>query len=162
MNKQEVYEYLKNKNVLHEITEHGAVFSMSELDETPLPYPEYDAKNLFVRDDKRRNFYLITVRGDKRVNLKEFRKKYETRVLSFAYPEELEEKTGLLPGSVSPFGLLNNKDADVIFCLDREFMDDRAIIGIHPNENTATVWLKTEDLIEMIKNHGNEVRLVEL
>mgnify|MGYP003291460662 CR=1 FL=1 len=75
---------------------------------------------------------------------------------------ELEEKTGLLPGSVSPFGLLNNKDADVIFCLDREFMDDRAMIGIHPNENTATVWLKTEDLIEMIKNHGNEVRLVEL
>lgn len=42
---------------------------MAELSNIEIPYPEYDAKNLFVRDDKKRNYYLITVKGDKRVLL---------------------------------------------------------------------------------------------
>ena len=65
MNKQQVYEFLKNENVWHDITEHEAVFNMSELSSAELPYPEYDAKNLFVRDDKKQNYYLITVKATK-------------------------------------------------------------------------------------------------
>lgn len=53
------------------MTEHEAVFNMAELDSVDLPYPDRDAKNLFVRDDKKKNYYLITVMGDKRVDLKE-------------------------------------------------------------------------------------------
>ena len=82
MNKQDIYNYLKENNIWHEITEHKAVYNMAELAEVDTPYPEADAKNLFVRDDKKKNFYLITVRGDKRVNLKEFRKANGTRPLS--------------------------------------------------------------------------------
>ena len=67
MNKQDIYNYLKENNIWHEITEHKAVYNMAELAEVDTPYPEADAKNLFVRDDKKKNFYLITVRGDKRV-----------------------------------------------------------------------------------------------
>ena len=67
MNKQEIYGFLKRENLWHEITEHPAVYNMAELAEVDIPYPEADAKNLFVRDDKRRNYYLITVKGDKRV-----------------------------------------------------------------------------------------------
>ena len=62
---------------------------MEELKEIDIPYPEYDAKNLFVRDDKKRNYYLITVKGNKRIDLKEFRKKNETRPLSFASENDL-------------------------------------------------------------------------
>lgn len=50
-------------HIEHEITEHAAVYNMEELAQVQLPYPDRDAKNLFVRDDKRRNYYLITVRG---------------------------------------------------------------------------------------------------
>lgn len=84
MNKAEVYDLLRTRGIWHEITEHKAVYNMTELTDVALPYPEADAKNLFVRDDKKRNYYLITVRGDKRVDLKEFRHKYGTRALSFA------------------------------------------------------------------------------
>ena len=84
MNKQEVYEFLKNRNIWYEITEHEAVYNMEELSKVDMPYPERDGKNLFVRDDKKQNYYLITVMGDKRVNLKEFRKNNNTRNLSFA------------------------------------------------------------------------------
>ena len=84
MNKQQIYDYLKQKNVWHEITEHKAVYNMAELSSIEIPYPECDAKNLFVRDDKKKNYYLITVKGDKRVDLKKFRKDNNTRALSFA------------------------------------------------------------------------------
>ena len=94
MNKKQIYEYIKNKQIWYEITEHKAVYSMSEISEVEIPYPESDAKNLFVRDDKKENYYLITVRGNKRVNLKEFRKENNTRPLSFASEKELKEKEG--------------------------------------------------------------------
>lgn len=162
MNKQDIYNFLKNKNIWHEITEHKAVFNMEQLNDIDLPYPEADGKNLFVRDDKKRNYYLITVKGDKRVNLKEFREKNNTRTLSFASSTDLIDIMNLTPGSVSPLGILNDKDLKVIFYLDKEFFNDKGLIGIHPNDNTATVWLKTEDLIAIIKEHGNQVNVIEL
>ena len=50
----------------------------------------------------------------------------------------------------------------VTFYLDKDFLKDKQIIGIHPNDNTATLWLKVTDLIDMIKEHGNQVNIVEL
>ena len=41
-------------------------------------------------------------------------------------------------------------------------MQGSGIIGIHPNENTATIWMKTEYLLTMIRRHGNEAQVVEL
>ena len=162
MNKQEIYDFIKSKNIWHEITEHKAVLNMNELSEIEVPYPEYDAKNLFVRDDKKRNYYLITVKGDKRVDLKEFRRQNNTRPLSFASEQELMSIMNLIAGSVTPLGMLNDKELKVAFYLDKDFLNGKQIIGIHPNENTATLWLKVEDLISIIKEHGNEVNIVEL
>ena len=48
MNKQQIYEYIKQRNIWYEITEHEAVFSMKEVSNIEIPYPEADAKNLFV------------------------------------------------------------------------------------------------------------------
>lgn len=162
MNKQEIYDYLKEKNIWHEITEHEAVYNMEDLSEVPLPYPEADAKNLFVRDDKKRNYYLITVKGDKRVDLNEFRQKYQMRRLSFASEKDLMSVMGLIPGAVTPLGLLNDEEHKVSFFIDKEFMDHSGLIGVHPNENTATVWLKTEDLLKIIQQHGNTVQVVQM
>ena len=162
MNKQEIYDYIKSKNIWYEITEHEAVFNMKELSNIEIPYPEYDAKNLFVRDDKKRNYYLITVRGDKRVDLKEFRSKNGTRPLSFASENDLSNIMDLIAGAVTPLGLLNDKENKVIFYIDKDFMKDEHIIGVHPNDNTATIWLKVEDLIEIIKENGNQVNIVEI
>lgn len=162
MDKQEIYDFLKKRNIWYEITEHKAVFSMKELSEIEVPYSEYDAKNLFVRDDKKRNYYLITVKGNKKVDLKKFRKANETRPLTFASEQDLMDILKLHPGSVSPFGLLNYESLKVMFCLDEAFLDGKQIIGIHPNDNTATVWLKVADLVDIIKEHGNQVSFAKL
>ena len=157
MNKQQIYDYLQENSIWHEITEHKAVYNMAELAEVPCPYPEADAKNLFVRDDKKQNYYLITVKGEKRVNLKAFRKAQGTRNLSFASAEDLMERLGLIPGAVTPLGVLNDETRSVKVFLDQDFLQEPGLVGVHPNENAATVWLKTEDLIRIIREHGNEV-----
>lgn len=162
MNKQEVYAFLKSQNIPFEVTEHKAVFNMEELNSVELPYPSADAKNLFVRDDKKKNYYLITVHGDKRVDLKEFRKAHGLRNLSFASAEDLFAILQLTPGSVTPLGLLNDPDNKVKFFLDKGFLEEPGLIGVHPNDNTATVWLKTADLLRLIREHGNEIETVEL
>ncbi len=160
MDKQQTYKYLDEHNINYEVTEHRAVFSMDELDRVELPYPQWDAKNLFVRDDKKRNYYLITVRGEKRVDLKDFRKKHGLRTLSFASADDLMDILKLTPGSVTPFGLLNDEQCRVHFFLDSQFENN--MMGIHPNDNTATVWLKTADLVRLIEQHGTAVEFAEI
>lgn len=158
MSKENIYQYLRDHNIMFVVTEHGAVFNMEDLKSVELPYPDADAKNLFVRDDKRRNYYLITVKGDKRVDLKDFRRKHELRPLTFASADELMEIMKLYPGAVTPFGLLNDDEHKVKLFLDEAF--GAGLIGVHPNDNTATIWLQTADLVRIIKEHGNLVELV--
>jgi len=161
MNKQDIYNYIENKKIWYKITEHDAVFNMKDLSKIELLYPSCIAKNLFVCDDKKRNYYLITVKGDKRVDLKEFKIKNNTRALSLASEKDLFNIMNLFPGSVTPLGLLSDNDLKVTFYLDKAFFDDEKIIGIHPNDNTATLWIKLEDLVEIIKEHGNQINIAE-
>ncbi|MBR4501835.1 MAG: prolyl-tRNA synthetase associated domain-containing protein [Clostridia bacterium] len=160
MTKQETYEYLDSHGIVYEVTEHAAVYNMEQLDAVRLPYPECDAKNLFVRDDKKRNYFLITVKGDKRVDLKAFRQAFGTRKLSFASADDLMAIMGLIPGAVTPLGLLNDEERKVALYLDKAFLG--GLIGVHPNDNTATVWMKAEDLAALIREHGSTVNAVSL
>lgn len=162
MNEQDIYDLLNKKNIKYEITKHDAVFTMNDLYNSNIPYPECDAKNIFVRDDKKQKYYLITVKGNKKVDLKNFRKLHNTRPLSFANETELFEKLNLHPGSVTPFGLLNNTQKDVEFFIDKSFWQNSNMIGIHPNINTATVWLNVDDLIKLLKDDEHNIFIDEL
>ena len=161
MNKREIYELLQQKEIFCEITEHSAVYTMEEAAALNLPCPQAEAKNLFLRDNRKENYYLLTVKGEKRVNLNAFRKKHGTRALTFAAAEELERFLGLIPGAVTPLGVLNDADSVVRIFLDRDFLQGDGRIGVHPNDNTATVLLKTEDLIRLLREAGKEVILTE-
>ena len=161
MNKSETLYYLDQMGIKYEIVEHQAVYNMAEMEKIALPHPEADAKNLFVRDDKKQNYYLLTIKGDKRVNLQQFREENGTRRLSFASPQDLKEKMDLEPGSVTPLGLLNDPEHKIPFYLDSYF-SDQPRIAVHPNDNTATIWLKPQDLLKVIKDLGNPVRVVKM
>lgn len=162
MNKEMIYDYLNKKNIWYELTEHEAVYTMDDLSKLDIPYPDSDAKNLFVCDDKKENYYLITVKNNKRINLKDFRKEYHTRPLSFASSDDLFTFLKLIPGAVTPFGLLNDSNLKVKFYLDKDFLEGSHLIGVHPNDNTATVWLKVEDLINIIREHNHEIEIIQL
>ena len=160
ISKKDIYDLFHSYNISYEVTEHKAVYNMAELSDVSFPYPESIAKNLFVCDGKKRNYYLITVKGDKRVDLKAFRRTYGTRPLSLAKEEDLKTILGLTPGSVTPLGILNDKEYKTHFYLDEDFLTPPSIIGVHPNENTATIWLKAEDLLRIITEHRNPVKIV--
>ena len=102
----------------------------------------------------------MTGKGNKKVDLKEFRKNQQTRVLSFASDEDLKSILGLIPGAVTPLGILNDEERRVKVFIDEELAN--GLIGVHPNDNTATVWLKTMDLVKIIENHGNEVQITKM
>lgn len=155
MTRQELIELLDGKGISYEITEHVPVYTIEEMLKCNLPYPEIIAKNLFIRDDKKRNYYLITVQEERKINLKEFQEQFSTRKLSFASENDLMDILGLIKGSVTPFGLLNDEDRKVQFYIGKEFVGGK--LGIHPLENTATMWISGKDLIAIVKEHGNQI-----
>lgn len=158
--KQAIIELLNHLKITYECVLHQAVFTIDEMDKLNLPKAEVVAKNLFLRDDKKQNYYLVSAHEEKRVDLKALREKITSRPLSFATEEDLNTILGLQKGAVTPFGILNDQERKVKVLIDTVFSD--GLIGVHPNVNTATVWLKTTDLIKIIRQHGNPVELVEL
>ena len=103
----------------------------------------------------------MTIKGDKRVNLQQFREENGTRRLSFASPQDLKEKMDLEPGSVTPLGLLYDPEHEIPFYLDSYF-SQQPRIAVHPNDNTATIWLNPQDLLKVIKGLGNTVKVVKM
>ena len=160
MNKMDILKLLDSKNIPYEVTEHDAVYTIEDMLAAGIPHPKTIAKNLVVRDDKKRNYYLITVLENKRVDLKHFAEKYGTRKLSFASENDLMDILGLIKGAVTPFGLLNDTDHCVKFYLDSDFKN--GILGIHPNDNTATVSMKTEDLVSLLADKGYETEWIDI
>ena len=99
-------------------------------------------------------------RANRRVDLKGFRRQHGLRALSFASTEELFSIMELTPGAVTPLGILNDTESRVHFYLDEEFIGNK--IGVHPNDNTATIWMQADDLMGLIQKHGNEAEYVKI
>lgn len=161
MNKQEILAMLEDHNIAYTAYEHEPAYTIEDIDSFHLPDAQYIVKNLFLRDDKKRNYYLLIVKKDKSVNLKELRTKLQSRPLSFASENDLEKYLGLVKGSVTPFGILNDTECKVQVVFDTE-VTAFPLIGIHPNINSCTVFLKTDDLIHIIKSHGNTCSAAEI
>lgn len=158
--KKEIIDYLNENKIEYEIAEHPAVYTVEEADALNLPHPEAGTKNLFLRDDKKRRYYLVVARENVSINLKELRAKLETRPLTFASEKDLAAILGLIPGAVTPLGVLNDEERRVEVVLDAALSGK--LIAMHPNENTATIWLQEEELTKIIKEHGNEMKITEL
>lgn len=94
------------------------------------------------------------------MDMNAFRKQHGLRALSFASAEELSSVMRLIPGAVTPLGILNDTERRVRFYLDSEFKENK--IGVHPNDNTATVWMQADDLIRLVLEHGNAAEFAEL
>lgn len=152
MNKQEICRYLAEQNIPFEITEHEPVYTMEQLAAVPLPHPEAEAKNLFLRNDKRSHYYLVTVAAHQKLDVKAFQKQHGLRKLSFGSAEELQALLQLTPGAVTPLGLLNDEAHQVELYLDATL--ENGYVNVHPNDNTATLWLSTAHLVKLLTDKG--------
>ena len=160
MNQEEILKLLDEKKIEYTLVHHKAVFTIDEMNEVDVPNKDRIAKNLFLRDDKKRSYYLVSIEETKRADLKALRTLLSSRPLSFASEDDLVYILSLKKGEVTPFGLLNDKEHKAVFILDSYFEGE--IIGIHPNDNTATVFLKTADLISILSGIGTEIRIISI
>ncbi len=159
--REKVFARLEELGVSYEVTEHPAVFTIGEMDALGLTAKGEVCKNLFLRDAKGRRHFLVVVPGEARADLRALAAQLESSKLSFASAERLEKYLGLKQGEVTPLGVLNDADAAV------EVVNDRGLerfpcLGVHPNDNTATVWLSLADILRVVEGNGNEIRWVTL
>ncbi|MBN2899040.1 MAG: prolyl-tRNA synthetase associated domain-containing protein [Clostridia bacterium] len=161
MKAQKVYDVLKDLAIDFNIIEHEAAFTVEEMEKV---LPEMDAqvcKNLFLRDQKGKQHYLVVMPKEKPFNLKDFEAKQGLGKMSFASEERLQKYLDVPSGSVSPFGLLNDTNAHVIVYMDAA-LRNYAEVGVHPNVNNATVTFSSKDLEKFMASLENEVYWVEI
>ena len=159
--KQKVYEKLDAMSINYEIINHPAVYTIEEMDNLGITAKADICKNLFVRDAKGKKHYLIVLCKDKRADLSNLASQIGSTKLSFASDERLDKYLGLKKGAVSPLGIINdtNKDVEVVF--DKDLVG-KENLGVHPNDNTATVVLSYDDLERVVSENGNRIKYVDL
>ena len=114
-------------------------------------------KNLFLRNQKGSRHYLVVLTASKKADLKGVAEQVGDGKLSFASPERLMTHLGLTPGSVSPFGLINDREHLVRVVLDRDFQV-ASRLAFHPNINTATLTVSAADFKRFLEACGNPVQ----
>ena len=155
-----VFEALEALGVPYEVWEHPAVYTIEEMDALHLPDPSVVVKNLFLRDAKGKQHFLVVLQKDKQADLRALGEHLGVKLI-FASEERLMKYLGLEKGAVTPFGILNDTERAVEVLLDAD-LECMPLIGVHPNENTATVVLKPADLVRIIERHGNPVEYMKV
>lgn len=157
---KKVLEYLKNKKMKYEIIYHPPAITTEEADKYIEGKEGIRSKTMFMANKKDKKFYLIIMDDSKRLDIKKMNEIINDK-LHFAKEEQLIEKLGLKPGTVSIFGLLNNKDHDINIYIDKEIMNEK-LITFHPNDNTATIFITVEDMLKIFDDLGYNYEVIEL
>lgn len=140
---------------------HPALFTSEDAARYYVNIPGAKAKNLFLRNRNGKQHYLIVVTDTKTVDLKQLAKQLGETQLSFSSPERLLKYLGLTPGSVSPFGLINDTEKQVKVIIDQAvWQHDR--VNFHPNINTATLELARDDFKTFLDWSGQSVQIINL
>lgn len=159
MTEEELYALLDERGIAYETYHHEAVATVAEADKL-VPRLAIPTKNLFLRDDKKRAFFEVTAHEDTVIDLKRLHRQLGSRRLSFASPEMLEEKLGLVQGSVTPFGVLNDDTREVTLVFDERLRHKR--FDAHPMVNTATMFVEMDDVLPVFEEHGTKVVFCDL
>jgi Ala-tRNA(Pro) deacylase len=139
--------------------DHPAVFTVAESKELKADIPGGHSKNLFLKD-KKDNIFLVVAEHDAALDLKTIHEKIGANGrVTFAKPDLMLELLGVTPGSVTPFGLINDTEASIKVILDAPMMD-HAVLNFHPIENTATTTITSADLLTFIKATGHEPHVI--
>jgi Ala-tRNA(Pro) deacylase len=158
---QQVAERLHALGIGYERYEHPPVATADEGDVHWRGIDAVHSKNLFLRNQKGDRHYLLVVIHSKRVNLRAVAVQIGDGKLSFASPERLFRYLGVMPGSVSPFGLIHDPARHVRVYLDRELAGAERV-SFHPNINTVTLVVTRVDFERFLAAQGHSVAYVDI
>ena len=147
--------YLDSLGIPADTVHHPALHTVEDSQALRGHIPGGHTKNLFVKDKKSRLFLLVLGEDDN-IDLKRVHEKIGAQGrVSFGGPDLLEEVWGVRPGSVTPFGAINDKAGRVTVVLDAAMMRCERL-NFHPLVNTSTTGLASADLVKFLRGAGHE------
>ena len=147
-------KWLDDHDIHYTLHTHPAVFTVSEAKIHSAHILGSHCKNLVLKNKRSGQLYLVTIPYDKSLDLKQFRKMISAPKVRFADEHDLLDVLGLTPGAVSPLGLINDRENQVIFWID-ETIWNAELICCHPNINSETLQIPRADFHRVINSTGN-------
>jgi Ala-tRNA(Pro) deacylase len=158
---KELYHLLDRLSIGYEYFEHPPI---ATIEEARIHWKDYNAgrcKNIFLRNHKGNRHYLVILEHLRQLDIHDLEKRLKQGKLTFASDHRLKKYLGVDPGSVSPFGLINDKERHVHLFVDEKLHDfDR--LAFHPNINTATLVISAGDFLRFLDFTGNSFEFVRL
>ena len=122
--------------------------------------PGGHCKNLFLRDRKKQN-WLVVAQHDTPLELKRLNGLLETSKLTLGRPARLWEFLGVIPGAVTPFALINDRQRQVTVVVEARLLEHQ-MLNFHPLVNTATTAIRAPDLLRFLEAEGYRPRVMAL
>ena len=157
---QQLLARLEALGIAYRNHEHAAVFTVEEAKALRGELTGGHIKNLFLRN-KKEEMWLVVAEEDKRIDLKALGERLGAGKLSFGSPDRLLRFLGVLPGAVTPFGIINDRERKVKVVLDRDLMGFNPV-NAHPLVNTMTTALAPADLVRFLEAEGHAPLVTDL
>ena len=157
-----VYDFLDALDIQYQRVDHEAAMTMEACLEVDTALEATMCKNLMLCNRQCTDFYILLLPGDKKFKTSVLSKQIGSSRLSFADGQYMEQFLDITPGSLSVLGLMNDKENRVQLLIDKDVLTGD-YIGVHPCVNTASLKLRTSDLVEkIIPAMNHEPTYVEL
>lgn len=158
---KELYQKLTQLDIKFEYHEHPPVPTIEAALEHWKDLNSGRCKNIFFRNHKGNRHYLVILEHRQQLNIRDLEQRLRQGKLTFASDERLKKWLGLEPGSVSPFGLVNDAARHVYLFIDKNLLGYERL-AFHPNTNTASLVISTDDFVRFLDDSGNDYEFLNL
>ena len=159
--RQKVYDYLAEHDIEYTTYTHPEAPTIEIAQQYWHQDGSKHCKNLFFRNHKGNRHYLVCFDCDRSMAIHDLEQSLKQGKLSFASEQRMERYLGLRPGSVSPFGLINDEEHHVHLFLDKNLLSYPSL-SFHPNDNRATVVIEFAEFLRYLTAVGNSYEFIDL
>ena len=157
----ELYNLFEQLSIQFEYHEHPPV---ATIEDAKIHWENYNSgrcKNIFLRNHKGNRHYLVILEYLRQLNMRDLEKRLKQGKLTFASDKRLNKYLGVEPGSVSPFGLINDTGKHVHLFIDQK-LNEYERLTFHPNVNTASLVISKTDFLKFLQYTGNTFEFIRL
>ena len=158
---QQVAKKLQELGIVYDVVEHPPAFTTEQADSYIEGMEGVRTKSMFLTNKKKTQYYLLIMDDKKRLDMDDFKVQVGADRIRMASLDSLAEKMNLPAGTVSPFGLLNNDEKDILVYFDKDVLSGD-IIAFHPNTNEKTIFIKIQDLFRFLESIGFTYKFLTL
>ena len=159
MTDRDLYAILAELEITYEEVSHPAVFTCAEAHALVRKLNGAESKNLLLTDRHGERFFLVILSAEKRADIKAISRLTGVPHLRFASAQQLEETLNLIPGSVTPMGIIHDTENRVTLLIDRDL--ENQPLQCHPNTNTRTLVLAYQDLLRFLEHENHRWMLFD-